>query len=137
MLKYEQTVNIQVNPRKNAFFRIFCELPAKIGSIIRIKQGHLRGYSRNECCPCEGIDTHLRTSINVQGCSRNECCPCEGIDTLCFPSYPPYPRHVEMSVARVRALTLAATLTLTDIIVSRNECCPCEGIDTILQPYYS
>ena len=86
MLKYEQTVNIQVNPRKNAFFRIFCELPAKIGSIIRIKQGHLRGYSRNECCPCEGIDTYIKRD--------------------CFKMR----SEVEMSVARVRALTRPTTL---------------------------
>ena len=59
MLKYEQIVNIQVNPRKSAFFRIFCELPAKKGLISCIKQGLLRGYSRNECCPFEGIDTPL------------------------------------------------------------------------------
>ena len=91
MLKYEQTVNIQVNPRKNAFFRIFCELPAKIGSIIRIKQGHLRGYSRNECCPCEGIDT--------------KCPPL-------FLAYVP----VEMSVARVRALTHFVPCGLTKMV---------------------
>ncbi len=61
---------------------------------------------RNECCPCEGIDTgRLPGHMTRNQICRNECCPCEGIDTrlsldrsLTFSS-------VEMSVARARALT--------------------------------
>ena len=106
MLKYEQIVNIQVNPRKKAFFRIFCELPAKTGSIICIKQRKLRGYSRNECCPSEGIDTVPDTFLKS------------------------YLVNVEMSVARVRALTHPAFFLCFRCWRSRNECCPCKGIDT-------
>ena len=36
---------------------------------------------------------------------RNECCPCEGIDTALYLSHAVSDRNVEMSVARARALT--------------------------------
>ena len=105
MLKYEQTVNIQVNPRKNAFFRIFCELLAKIGSIIRIKQGHLRGYSRNECCPCEGIDTKCPPLFLAYVPVEMSVARVRAL-TLCGMNAAKDGKIVEMSVARVRALTL-------------------------------
>ena len=63
--------------------------------------------------------------------SRNECGPFEGIDTHLQLLSRPFPHHVEMSVARLRALTRAIEGTQLPVrVVRRNECGSLEGIDT-------
>ena len=91
----------------------------------------LRDISRNECCPCEGIDTAFFQLVRVITVRRNECCPCEGIDTISIGIVVIVHDKVEMSVARVRALTPADELTKLLGQARRNECCPCEGIGTL------
>ena len=45
------------------------------------------------------------TTLLIISPGRNECCPCEGIDTGSGLLYPLRSASVEMSVARARALT--------------------------------
>ena len=70
-------------------------------------------------------------SVSISPLSRNECCPFEGIDTTLVSSGASHTILVEMSVARLRALTQNYCCWLFFMYkLSRNECCPFEGIDT-------
>ena len=86
---------------------------------------------RNENRPIKGIDTQPSQSSSSPFLSRrNENRPIKGIDTLYEDVQLLHHIPVEMSIARLRALTLTLNIIYFSFLYGRNEYRPIKGIDT-------